>query len=162
MPDIQITVNDKIAQIQGKAEIVCGNSNYTAVFDFDSEWDLYEQKTARFVWRDMRSGENRYYDVLFSGSAVQIPAVYNTDMLLVGVYAGDIRTTTPAHIQCRDCITDGAPLHDDPPQDVYNQLMAYLAQIAQGGGIGAVGHASVAADGMMQYAAGIAERGGVE
>lgn len=160
MPDIYITVRGKIAQIQAKAKIVCGNSDYTAVFDFDSEWDLYEQKTARFVWRDMRSGENRYYDTLFSGSAVQIPAVYNTDMLLIGVYAGDIRTTTPAHITCRGCITDGRPLHDDPPPDVYNQLMALLA--GQSGNVDAVGNASAAADGAMRYIIGIAEKGELE
>lgn len=160
MPDIQITVEDKIARITGTPEIVCGNSDYTAAFDFDSEWDLYEQKTARFVWHDMRSGENHYYDAVFAGNAVQIPAVYNTDMLLVGVYAGDIQTTTLAHIPCIGCITDGCPVHDDPPPDVYNQLLALLA--GQSGGIGAVGDASVSANGMMQYTAGIAERGEIE
>ncbi len=38
MPDIQITVASKIAAAQGSPSIVCGNSDYTAVFAFDGEW----------------------------------------------------------------------------------------------------------------------------
>lgn len=132
MPDIHVTVREKIAEVSGAPEIVCGNSDYTVVFDFDSEWNLYDQKTAHFVWRDLLTGENRHDDILFDGNAVTIPAIYNTDMLLIGAYAGDIRTTTSAKVDCRGCITDGAPLHDAPPQDVYNQLMEMLAGMQSG------------------------------
>lgn len=133
MPDIRITVHEKIAEVVGAPEIVCGNSDYTAVFDFDSEWSLYDQKTARFIWMDLCTGEKRHWDVLFSGDAAPIPAVYNTDKLLIGVYAGDIRTTTVAKIPCDGCITDGRPLHDDPAPDVYEQLRACLEQLDTGG-----------------------------
>ena len=39
MPDISITVRSKIAESQGLQQIVCGNSDYVAVFDLDSDWD---------------------------------------------------------------------------------------------------------------------------
>lgn len=129
MPNIHISVTDKIAIAAGNPEIVCGNS-YVIEFDFDSEWDAYEAKTARFVWREC--GSPVYRDVLFTGDSVQMPPVYGTYEIAAGVYAGDIRTTTPARIPCIPCITDGAPHHADPAPDVYNQLMDYLAGI-QGG-----------------------------
>ena len=44
MPDIHITVRERIAQADGDPEIVCGNSDYTAVFDFDAEWDAFRAR----------------------------------------------------------------------------------------------------------------------
>ena len=38
MPTINVTVRNKIAKSQPPAFIVCGNSDYTAVFDLDDEW----------------------------------------------------------------------------------------------------------------------------
>lgn len=132
MPNIHINVTDKIALASGIPDIVCGNNDYTAVFTFDSEWNEYEAKTARFVF--LHNGAPAYTDVLFTGDTVQIPALYDTPEVMIGVYAGDIHTTTPARIPCIPCITDGAPVHCDPTSDVYNQLMKYLAQIAAGMG----------------------------
>ena len=136
MPDIMFTVREKIAQVQGTPEIVCGNSDYAAVFDFDSEWDAYDMKTARFVWRDNRTGKMLYSDSIFTGNTAPMPPVYNTFLLLAGVYAGDIHTTTPARIPCAGCITDSAPLHPEPAPDLYEQLLAYLEEIVGGSGDG--------------------------
>lgn len=130
MPNIHINVTDKIALASGIPDIVCGNSDYTVEFTFDSEWDEYEAKTARFV--RLQNGAPVYTDVLFTGTTAVVPPVYDTYELLVGVYAGDIHTTTPARIPCIPCITDGAPVHDIPAPDVYNQLLQYLADIVNG------------------------------
>ena len=159
MPDIQITVRNKIAQTQNAPEIVCGNNDYTAIFDFDAEWSDYDAKTARFIWRDILTGRMRYKDTLFTGSSVSMPVVYNTYQILIGVYAGDIRTTTPAAVPCARCITDNQPAHDPPPEDVYEQLLAYLAQIdpSGGGGMGTAGNAALSSAGASQYEAGVAE-----
>ena len=124
MPDIQITVRNKIAQVQGNPEIVCGNSDYTVTFDFDAEWDAYEHKTSHFSF--LENGVPRYFDVIFTGDSVQIPAVWNTCELLIGAYAGDIRTTTAAAVPCVPCITDDEPVHPDPPPDVYAQIVELL------------------------------------
>lgn len=131
MPEIQIRIRDKIAQVQGNPCIICGNSDYTIAFTFDSEWDAYTAKTARFAY--CRDGVFLYKDVLFDGSSVPVPTLYGICEVAVGVYAGNIRTTTPARIPCERCITDGAPVHDNPPPDVYDQLLEYLNEIASGG-----------------------------
>lgn len=136
MPDISIKIRDKIAQVQGSPQIICGNSDYCAVFDFDAEWGDYDAKTMHIVWRDISSGNFRHYDVQFSGSTAVLPALYGCDCACIGVYAGDIRTTTPARVPCLRCITDGEPYHDDPPPDIYLQLMDYMEQIIEGGGGG--------------------------
>ena len=126
MPEIRIAVADKIAQVQGAPQIVCGNSDYTAAFEFDSEWNAYDEKTVRVVWRDITTGAFRRENILLTGSSCALPAIYNTNAALIGVYAGDIHTTTPARIPCARCITDDAPVHDPPPPDIYEQLLAYL------------------------------------
>lgn len=133
MPEISIKVREKIAKVIGSPQIVCGNSDYAVTFDFDNEWDDYDAKTARIVWLDKASGRLRHADVLFDGNAALLPAIYRADHVLIGVYAGDIRTTTPARVPCIGCITDDAPQHDDPSEDVYEQLLAYLERIAGGG-----------------------------
>lgn len=149
MLDIQIAVNGKIAQTRDAPAVVCGNDNYHILFDFDSEWDKYEAKTMRVAYH--RNGTFCCRDVLFSGNQCALPAVYDVPEIAIGVYAGDIRTTTPARIPCLPCITDGHPVHEDPPEDVYNQLMEYLAGL-QGGGdtpvrIAAALSSAVTADG---------------
>ena len=131
MPEIQITVKDKVAQTVGTPVIVCGNSDYTVTFTFDEEWDLYDAKTARFAF--YQDGIFRYLDVLFDGDSVSVPVLRNTDEAAVGVYAGDIRTTTPARIPCMQCITDGAAAHNPPARDVYEQLLQYLEDLQNNG-----------------------------
>lgn len=130
MPEIRITVNDKTACAEGQPVIVCGNNDYTVRFSFDSEWDASAVKTMRAVW--YAAGMPQYADVLFEGDTAVLPAVYDTPEIAVGVYAGDIRTTTPARIPCACCINDRASLHPDPPQDVYDQLLLCLRQLVSG------------------------------
>lgn len=132
MPNIQITVQNKIAQLQGNPDIVCGNSDYTVTFDFDAEWDAYTEKT--MCVKFCRYGKKAKYEVLFTGDSCAIPPVYDVDHIDIGVYAGDIRTSTGAIVECRACITDGNPVHADPPQDIYNQLLERLNEIGGGGG----------------------------
>lgn len=117
---IRISVNNKIAALQDDTLIINGNSDYVIKFDFDSEWDAYETKTARFMTA------RGYTDVVFSGDEVALPVIQNGRYIRIGVYAGDLRTTTPAVIFCRRCITDGSGSPADPTPDVYAQLMALL------------------------------------
>ena len=131
MPEIRITVREKTATLSVPATLVCGNSDYTVRFLFDSEWDAYIAKTAEFrFWRD---GERKRAEVLFEGDTVSVPILRDIDEVEIGVYAGDLHTSTPARVPCARCITDGAPVHDPPAPDVYDQLMEYLAGL-QGGG----------------------------
>lgn len=97
MKTILIPVIDKIAQ-SPDAEIVCGNSDYRIEFAFDSEWDEYPTKTARFIYNG-KSEERE-----FNGNTVPVPIMRNTTKVLVGVYAGALETTTPAVVKCRRSI----------------------------------------------------------
>ena len=119
MPNIQINIKDKVARGDGTI-IVCGNSDYVAHFDFDSEWDEYTTKTAHFEWG------GRYEDRVFTGNECAVPVVYSINALTIGVFAGDIRSTTPAFFKCVPCGQDSDSIPADPTPDVYNQLMELL------------------------------------
>lgn len=135
MPSIIISVANKIAALRAPITIICGNSDYTVEFTFDEEWDDYEAKTAEFKYYD-RSGKRLYDEVVFSGDTVSVPILRDIDEVEIGVYAGNLRTSTGARIPCARCITDGDAVHDPPEPDIYNQLMEYLAGL-QGGGAAA-------------------------
>lgn len=95
MTNIDITVNNKTATVTtSNARIVCGNSDYTITFSFSHEWDKYEKKTARFIYAD------KYEDKHFTGNVCECPIISNAREVKIGVYAGDISTTTPARIDC--------------------------------------------------------------
>lgn len=119
MPNINITVADKIARSDG-ANYICGNSDYVANFKFDSEWDAYETKTARFSYN------GGYVDVVFDGDQCPIPIISDTYCFFVGVYAGNLHTTSPVRVPCKKSILCGSGSPVAPADDVYAQLMAKL------------------------------------
>ena len=126
MPNISITVKNKVARAD-RAIIVCDNSDYTAVFDFDDEWSAYDTKTARFVYG------GRYTDVVFTGNECPVPVIQDTRAVTVGVFAGDLHTTTPAYFACVPSILFGNGIPADPTPDVYAQIMELLNNISLGG-----------------------------
>lgn len=116
MKTIKVTVRDKIA-LASAVEYVCGNSDFVVEFDFDAEWDAHDIKTARFVYN------GTYTDVVFSGNQCPVPVISNTAAVKIGVFAGNLQTTTPAYVDAKKSILceNGAPA--DPPADVYNQII---------------------------------------
>lgn len=127
MPLIKIAVNNKKAE-SPKERIVCGNSDFVIQFLFDDEWSAYETKTARFIY----AGEMQ--DVVFTGDTCPVPVISKAAVCDVGVFAGNLHTTTPALIACDKSILcdDGVPA--DPAPDVYAQIMELLN--SGGGGNG--------------------------
>lgn len=119
--NINISVADKIASAIGAPTIVCGNSNYQITFTLDSEWETSNAKTARFVYR--RDGKIKFKDVAFSGRVVGVPTLSNIDEVYVGLYAGDIYTSTPARIICKKSILCGTQTQEEPDPDVYRQIL---------------------------------------
>ena len=97
---IDVTIKDKVASCSG-ARYVCGNSDYVIHFNFDDEWTEFETKTARFKC------EKGYFDVVFSGNVCAVPVITDTDFFSVGVYAGNIHTTTPASVRVYKSILCG-------------------------------------------------------
>jgi hypothetical protein len=120
---IKITVANKRPTVDGAPIIVCGNSDYTINFTFDAEWSAQALKTARFVF--YKDGATQYQDVAFSGNTVAVPVLSGIREVYVGVYAGDLRTTTPARIPCDKSILCGTGTeHEAPDPDIYNQILA--------------------------------------
>ena len=104
MRELHVDVRNKIATYNARdGVIVCGNNDYKIKFSFDEEWSEYPTKTARFIWR------GRYYDQEFTGDECQVPIINDTTKLTVGVYVGELRTTTPAKIPCLISILCGEP-----------------------------------------------------
>lgn len=132
MPNININVENRIATAQGDPRIICGNGDYTVTFTFDEEWERYPAKTVRVSY--WKNGLHLHApDIQFTGNTAALPALYGIGEAEIGVYVGNIKTTTPARIPCAPCITDDEPQHADPPPDVYEQLLEYLNEIASGG-----------------------------
>ena len=116
---LNINIKNKIAESINDV-IVCGNSDYVINFTFDDEWKSYNVKTARFIFNGSA------IDVVFSGNRCPVPVVSNTTTLAVGVFAGDLRTTTPALIACQKSILCEDGLPPDPTPDVYKQIIDML------------------------------------
>lgn len=123
MPEMNITVRNKIATKTDNMAYVCGNSDYVINFAFDGEWDAYDTKTARFAYG------GQHTDVVFTGNQCNVPVITNTYAFHVGVFAGDLHTTTAARVPCRKCILCGSGAPSDPPENVYDQLMERMAQL---------------------------------
>lgn len=110
MKILHISVNGKKATyLKRDGAIVCGNSDYVIAFTFDDEWSKYDKKMARFVVN------GTFKDVAFTGTTCEVPILSNTNQLLVGVYAGELTTTTRATIPCLPSILcQGVPAQGFP------------------------------------------------
>ena len=117
---IEVSVRDRIAWQTNRIEYICGNSDFVVDFAFDDEWANAEHKTARFI-----HGE-QHTDVLFTGNRCAIPKIIGAIYMQVGVYAGDLRTTTAAVVLCKKSILCDNGIPADPPPDVYTQVMEML------------------------------------
>lgn len=133
MRTLHITVTNKVATyLQRDGAIVCGNSDYSVKFTFDSEWDGIANKVARFVWN------GKYFDVEFTGDECAVPVITNADKVSVGVYAGALKTTTPASIPCEKSILCGtnkaqeAVIADYKDQEIIDaEKVAEAAKLAE-------------------------------
>lgn len=121
MPEIQIAVRDKIATQADHTVYVCGCGDYAVLFDFDSEWEQTDRKTARF------QTENGYTDVLFLGNRCPVPVIGNARRLEVGVFAENLRTTTGARVAVRQSIRSQWGPPEDPSPSLYDQLLEAMA-----------------------------------
>jgi hypothetical protein len=119
--NIDIIVANKIATAVGSPIIVCGNSDYTVTFSFDNEWEEYAAKTARFSY--IRDGQLKYVDVPFVGNTCEAPVLSGIKRVGIGVYAGELHTTTGAVIECRKSILCDGGEQDPPEESVYNEIM---------------------------------------
>ena len=127
---INISVVGKRPAVNGTPIIVCGNSDYIIKFTFDDEWEELPVKTARFIY--VQTGEVKCEDVPFEGDTVQVPILTKTREVRIGVFAGDLHTSTPAVIPCElsvRCLAGAVP---DPTPSQYDEIMALIQKLSAG------------------------------
>lgn len=120
MERIEISVQNRVAWQTNSTDYICGNSDFVVGFVFDDEWNKFETKTARFI----HGGEHT--DIVFSGNECNVPKILNAKRVEIGVFAGNLYTTTPAFVHCRKSILCSSGIPADPPPDVYAQIMEML------------------------------------
>lgn len=117
---IKVTVRDLIASQTCRTVYVCGNSEFVIEFAFGDEWKDMYTKTARFKWN------GQMHDQVFDGNRCPVPVISDAFSFTVGVFAGNLRTTTDAYISSKKGALCGGGLPHDPPPDVYAQIMEKL------------------------------------
>ena len=127
---LPISIKNKIASYESEEKVVCFNSDYTITFSFDGEWGEHAAKTAQFRWFD-RENSWQKQEVLFSGDGCPLPVIPDAREVYVGVYAGDIRTSTEAVIPCISSALSKGGAVPEPVPDVYAQVLAKMDKIAR-------------------------------
>lgn len=121
MQNVTIEIKNKRAKAIGSPSLVCNNSDYKIKFIFDDEWADVPIKTARLVYS--KDGQVKKLDLPFEGDTVEIPKLGGVRDVRVGVYAGDLKTTTPAWVPYLPSILCSGGVPDEPSEDVYSQIM---------------------------------------
>lgn len=130
---IHIEVRDKVATLKSmNFQLVGGNSDYEVVFDFDADWDEHIVKTALFTFGDTTVAKP------FSGSVCEGVAVSNATLCYIGVFSGDIVTSTAALVEVGLSARDIGDVPEPPSEDVYNQIITLINEKLGGGGGGGV------------------------
>ena len=123
MPELKITIRNKRAS--GTGTIVCGNSDYTVLWDLDEEWASFDTKTMRVQLPD-----GTHQDVVFTGNSAGLPVQNTAGWVSIGLFAGDVRTSRGADFRVLDAITTAGGPPAAPAKDVYAQVMAKLNQLS--------------------------------
>lgn len=111
MPNIEILVRNRIARANYGERIVSNNTDYTVTFDFDEEWEATD-RVARFEIED------GYVDVPFSGNSVCAPCLPATARQVnIGVYAGELHTTSAATVTVIPSVLGGSKIEYVPITD---------------------------------------------
>lgn len=119
-------IKERYISCCGKS-VIGDNSDYTANFLFDSEWDG-KIKTARF-----QKTNREYIDVILENDFCKIPVeVLKFGYVSIGVFTDEM-TTTYCNIFVKESIKEknGNPL--EPTPDVYSQIIKMLEDISANG-----------------------------
>lgn len=123
MPEINIKVRDKCAE--GEGVVICNNSDYTVVWDLDSEWEPYSTRTMR-----VNLADGTYQDVVFTGDNAALPVQTASGWVSVGLYAGDLHTSRAARLLALSSVLTPSGSPAAPAEDVYAQIMAKLNELS--------------------------------
>jgi hypothetical protein len=134
MATIKVRVQGEIStNLTPEVKLVCQNDKYDVEFEFDESWANSNFKTALFIYN------GQLIAIPFDGNICKIPALYDTQLLHIGVKSNDVvglHTTTPARVgyllSANDLTSNKIP---EPTKDVYDEIIALINKyIGQGGG----------------------------
>lgn len=117
MNEIHVAVRNGTAFQTDHRPYTAGDGETWVVFDLEEGWADYPAKVARF------QTENGYQDVMFRGEKCHVPQFPYAQKLEVGLYAGNLRTTTPARLFVRPGIRSAWGPPADPEPNVFDQLL---------------------------------------
>lgn len=129
MATIKVRVQGEIAtNLTPEVKLVCQNDKYDVEFEFDESWANSNVKTALFIYN------GKVLPVVFDreldGNVCKIPALFDTELLHIGVKSDDyvgLHTSTPAKVGCllsaNDIANGEIPA---PTQEVYDQIIELL------------------------------------
>lgn len=112
--------------------IICDNSDYAVVFDFDEEWSEFETLSATLSYYDRERKKLVTLSEELSVDATFIPSIQNAREVFIGLTSGTI-TAKPAMIPCLDSIFTSKGKEAGVEVDPYNVLMAEINSIVPGG-----------------------------
>lgn len=120
-------IKNKIIQLDKnslKEKIIGDNTEYVANFIFDEEWNG-KVKTARFI------NNGIYKDVILDdNNSCNFPIeVMKSGVVEVGVYAGELKTTTATCVVITPSILEKYGLPADPTPSVYVQILELVESI---------------------------------
>lgn len=95
-------------------------SEKPCIYSVPNRKQSYENKTARFVYN------NSYVDVVFTGNECPVPIISGTYFFNIGVYAGNLHTTTPARVPCKKSIRCGNEPESSASKEVRNEFLRVL------------------------------------
>ena len=137
MATIKVRVQGEIAtNLTPEVRLVCQNDKYDVEFEFDESWANSNFKTALFIY----NGKSIVvpFDREQNENVCKIPALYDTELLHIGVKSNDIdglHTSTPARVGCllsANDIANGEIPNPTPSQ--YDEIIALLNKYISGGG----------------------------
>lgn len=115
---------DKKSLIEEEKKPVSHNTGYIANFIFDEEWNGKE-KTARFINGD------KYKDVLLVDDKCEIPIEIMGSIVEVGVFAGNLKSTTATYVRFLPDILEKYGLPADPAPEIYTQILEMIKNIKE-------------------------------
>lgn len=127
-----MTIREGAAAVSGISALICGNSDYRVLIDYDAEWE----SRVRFLYVEIiraDGSETRFFPV--PNNAVNLPAIRGAESLrlwLVGTALGVTVQSGKASLPCEPCITDTQASTFPDYFDVYNAVMQYAADVRAG------------------------------
>ena len=120
---VKIKVRSRNAAVVENGIITAYNTGDTIEFDFDEEWQpesVTATRTARFSYKGIE------LDIPFNGNVCPLPGFSKPGNVYVGVYWGDVKSTTRARLIYAPSILSASGMPEDPTADTYARIISLL------------------------------------